>query len=148
MIKERILFVEDEPDIQELVRHNLSNEGYSVDCTGSGENALSKLKEYKPDLVLLDLMLPGMDGINVCKNIKSNSRTHDMPIIMLTAKREENDILEGFKAGADDYMTKPFSVRELSCRIKSVLSKNKKAGSNRGGFFNYPYNMYRFSPII
>ncbi len=127
MQNEKILFIEDEPDIQELVRFNLLKEGYSVECTDKGGDAVTRLRKSKADLVLLDLMLPDVNGIEVCKSIKSASRTSNVPVIMLTARKGEEAVIEGFNAGAVDYITKPFSIKELACRIKAILSlRNRK----------------------
>jgi two-component system alkaline phosphatase synthesis response regulator PhoP len=121
MTKKRILVVEDEEDILELVRYNVAKEGYHVEIAMSGEDALKKVKQEPYDLILLDLMLPGLDGLEVCKILKNDSRTAHIPIIMLTAKGEEADIVVGLEFGASDYVTKPFSPRVLIARIKSVL---------------------------
>ncbi|RLC36984.1 DNA-binding response regulator [candidate division Kazan bacterium] len=118
-----ILVVEDEEDILELVRYNLAKEGYQVIKARSGERALQLATSEVPDLVLLDLMLPGVDGIEVCRRIKGNSATQHIPVIMLTAKSEETDIVVGLELGADDYITKPFSPRVLLARIKAVLRR-------------------------
>jgi two-component system phosphate regulon response regulator PhoB len=127
MAKERILVVEDEEDILELVRYNLSREGYQVLGVTSGEKALKTAKSEPPDMIVLDLMLPGLDGLEVAKALKKDSRTQDIPIIMLTAKGEEADIVTGLELGADDYVTKPFSPRILTARIKTVLRRGKDA---------------------
>ena len=126
MTKERILVVEDEEDILELVRFNLSREGYSVMGAASGEEAWKLASSEFPDLIVLDLMLPGMDGLEVTKMIKNDPRTRDIPIIMLTAKGEESDIVTGLEVGADDYITKPFSPRILVARVRSVLRRKIK----------------------
>ena len=118
-----ILVIEDEEDILELVRYNLAKEGYRVIKAGSGERALQLATSEVPDLVLLDLMLPGVDGIEVCRRIKGDSATQHIPVIMLTAKSEETDIVVGLELGADDYITKPFSPRVLLARIKAVLRR-------------------------
>ena len=125
MPKERILVVDDEEDILELVRYNLSKDGYTVTCVSSGEEGIRKAQEERPDLVLLDLMLPGVDGLDVCKILKSEPNTKDIPIIMLSARGEEADIVSGLEIGADDYVVKPFSPRILSARIKSSLRKHR-----------------------
>ena len=116
MSGEKILVVEDEREIQELVRFNLAKVGYSVFCTISGEDALAEVRSEPPDLVLLDLMLPGLDGLEVCKRLTNDPATRDVPIIMLTARGEEADIVTGLELGADDYITKPFSPRVLIAR--------------------------------
>ena len=121
--KGHILLVEDEEDILELVTYNLGKEGYQVESVTSGEEALRRIKASPPDLVLLDLMLPGVDGLEVCKTIKNNPDTKGLSIIMLTARSEEADIVTGLELGADDYITKPFSRRVLLARVKAVLRR-------------------------
>ncbi len=129
MSKEKILVVEDEEAIQELIRYNLNKEGFDqVRGCDSGEEALAAALEFAPDLILLDLMLPGMDGLSVCRRLKSDSRTAAIPIIMLTAKSEESDIVIGLEMGADDYLPKPFSTKVLIARIRSVLRRVSHAG--------------------
>lgn len=123
MSKEKILVVDDEEDILELVRYNLAKEGYQVKCVTSGEDALKAASEETPDVVLLDLMLPGVHGLDVCRNLKSNESTMNIPIVMLTAKGEDADIVAGLELGADDYVTKPFSPRVLLARIRVVLRR-------------------------
>lgn len=126
-MKESILVVEDEEDISELLRYNLTKVGYRVTCVYSGEEALLAAKRVSPDLALLDLMLPGVDGLDVCRHLKSDSLTKHIAVIMLTAKGEEADIVSGLELGADDYLTKPFSPRVLLARVKSVLRRSKGA---------------------
>ncbi len=126
MAKEKILVVDDEEDILELLRFNLSREGYQISCAASGEDALSFVRSEIPDLIVLDLMLPGMDGLEVTKSLKNNLSTKDIPIVMLTAKGEEADIVTGLELGADDYITKPFSPRILVARVRAVLRRNVK----------------------
>ncbi|MBT4483313.1 MAG: response regulator transcription factor [Candidatus Latescibacteria bacterium] len=126
MANERILVVDDEDDLLELVSYNLGNYGYKVDCVTSGEDALEKIRLLSPDLILLDLMLPGMDGLDVCRVVKNDSKTSHIPVIMLTARGEEADIVTGLELGADDYITKPFSPRVLIARIKSVLRRGRE----------------------
>ena len=123
MAKEKIQIVEDDKDIAEMIEYNLSREGYTVSSVPDGETAVSRAKKDRPDLVILDLMLPGMDGFEVCKRLKNNEITARIPIIMLTAKSREADKVVGLELGADDYMTKPFSPRELVARIKAVLRR-------------------------
>jgi two-component system phosphate regulon response regulator PhoB len=123
MAKERILVVDDEEDILELVRFNLAREGYSIICTTSGEETLKIIQKEHPDLIVLDLMLPGMDGLDVAKALKNDPKTRDIPIVMLTAKGEEADIVTGLELGADDYVTKPFSPRVLVARVRAVLRR-------------------------
>jgi two-component system phosphate regulon response regulator PhoB len=125
MPKEKILIVEDEEDILELVRYNLTKEGYLVDGVMSGEDALHKVKKERYDLIVLDLMLPGVDGLDVCRMLKRDPQTAHLPVIMLTAKSEEADIVIGLELGADDYITKPFSPRILVARTKAVLRRRK-----------------------
>jgi two-component system alkaline phosphatase synthesis response regulator PhoP len=132
MAKENILVVEDEEDILELVRYNLNKEGYRVTGVLSGEEGVQAARSHPPDLVILDLMLPGMDGFTVCRELKQDVRTRDLPIIILTAKGEEADIVAGLELGADDYVTKPFSPRELLARLRAVLRRQAGVDSNRG----------------
>ena len=121
--KKRILIIEDEPDIQELLSFNLKNNGYKVSSAFNGEKGLEIAREENPDLILLDLMLPGIHGLDVCRIIKSDQDTWDISIIMLTALGQEEDIIKGLETGADDYVTKPFSLQVLEARIKSVLRR-------------------------
>jgi two-component system, OmpR family, alkaline phosphatase synthesis response regulator PhoP len=123
MPKERILIVDDEEDVLELVRYNLDKEGYKVETAITGEQALAKARTKLPDLIILDLMLPGIDGLDVCKKLKSDSKTQNVPIIMLTAKSEESDIVAGLELGADDYVTKPFSPKVLIARVRRALQR-------------------------
>ena len=128
-----ILLVEDEQDLLELLRYNLSREGFQVEVAATGEDGLKKAREIGKDLdlVLLDLMLPGMDGLEVCRTLKSREHTQQIPVIMLTAKGEESDIVRGLEYGADDYITKPFSPRVLMARIAAVL--RRREGESRAG---------------
>jgi two-component system alkaline phosphatase synthesis response regulator PhoP len=126
MSKKNILIVEDEKDIQELVHYNLTKEGYQVTLADSGEEGLKAVQSQKLDLVILDLMLPGVDGLEVCRQMKNNPATADIPIIMLTARGEESDIVAGLELGADDYATKPFSLKVLVTRVHAVLRRSKK----------------------
>jgi two-component system alkaline phosphatase synthesis response regulator PhoP len=126
MAKERILVVDDEEDILELVRFNLAREGYDLICTTSGEETLEIARKDHPDLLILDLMLPGIDGLEVAKILKNDVKTKDIPIIMLTAKGEEADIVTGLELGADDYVTKPFSPRILVARVRAALRRKVK----------------------
>jgi two-component system alkaline phosphatase synthesis response regulator PhoP len=123
MPKERILVVDDEEDILELVRYNLVKEGYHVSGALTGEDALKKARAEVFDLVVLDLMLPGIDGLDVAKKLKSDQKTGHVPIVMLTAKGEEADVVTGLELGADDYVTKPFSPRVLLARIRAILRR-------------------------
>ena len=123
MATERILVVDDEEDLLELIRYNLGKEGYQVRCVSSGEMALREARSQAPDLILLDLMLPAVDGLSVCRILKSDPQTQHIPVVMVTAKTEEADIVTGLELGADDYITKPFSPRELLARIRAVLRR-------------------------
>ncbi|MGE3540039.1 MAG: response regulator [Candidatus Tectimicrobiota bacterium] len=123
MARERILVVDDEPDILELVHYNLTKEQYTVVCVESGEEALLQVRQALPDLIVLDVMLPGVNGLEVCKLLKREVRTAAVPIVMLTARGEEADIVAGLELGADDYLTKPFSPRILVARIRAVLRR-------------------------
>jgi len=118
-----IVVVEDEPDILEVLSYNLRREGFDVETSDDGEKGLKLIQRNKPDLVLLDLMLPGMDGLDVCRTIKNDPSTAYIPIIMVTAKGEESDLVLGLGIGADDYVTKPFSPKELVARVKAVLRR-------------------------
>jgi len=124
MSRKKILIVDDEEDILELVDYNLGREGYKTIRAMSGEDALKKSRSERPDLIILDLMLPGIDGLEVMKALKADSVTKKIPTVMLTAKGEEADIVTGLELGADDYITKPFSPRVLLARIRSVLRRN------------------------
>lgn len=124
--KKTILIVEDDEDIQQLVGYNLIKAGFLVEYGDSGEQALEKIKNQPPDFILLDLMLPGMGGRELCRDIRSDSQLNEIPIIMLTAKGEESDIISGLDLGADDYITKPFSPKILISRIKAVLRRKSK----------------------
>jgi two-component system phosphate regulon response regulator PhoB len=132
MPDELILIVEDDADIQELLEYNLMKAGYRVDCAETGEEGLIAARQHEPDLVVLDLMLPGLSGIEVCRRLKTDPSTAELPIIILTAKGEEEDIVAGFDAGADDYVTKPFSPRVLLARIEAVLRRSRDAADEDG----------------
>lgn len=125
MKKVKILVVDDEKDIIELVRYNLEKEGFVVISATDGEKALELVSIEEPEMIILDLILPGIDGLDVCRELKINDQTSSIPIIMLTAKGEESDIVVGLELGADDYITKPFSPRVLVARIKAVLRRIK-----------------------
>ena len=134
----KILIIEDDKDIRELISFNLSKNGYKTILSRDGEKGIEKAKNEKPDLVLLDLMLPGIHGLDVCKILKTDSSLNRLSIIMLTALGQEEDIIKGLEAGADDYITKPFSFKILFARIKSVLRRKKtKESSNKD-----PVNLY------
>jgi phosphate regulon transcriptional regulator PhoB len=118
-----ILVVDDEPDIVELVAYNLKKEGFTVSSAADGQEALAKIRREKFDFIILDLMLPGMPGMEICRVLRNDPRTKHVPVIMLTAKGEEVDKILGLEAGADDYLTKPFSPRELLARIRAVMRR-------------------------
>jgi two-component system, OmpR family, alkaline phosphatase synthesis response regulator PhoP len=123
MSHEKILIVEDEEEIRELVAYNLVKQGYRVIPAETGEEGLRLVRSEVPDLIVLDLMLPGVDGLEVCRTLKRNPETEAIPLVMLTAKGEESDIVTGLELGADDYLTKPFSPRVLTARIRAVLRR-------------------------
>ncbi|HUU46174.1 MAG TPA: response regulator [Acidobacteriota bacterium] len=123
MSRRKIIAVEDETDIRKVIEYNLTREGFSVLTARDGDEGLKLIRREKPDLVLLDLMLPSRDGLDLCRTLKADDETRDIPIIMLTAKSEESDIVLGLGLGADDYITKPFGVKELVARIRSVLRR-------------------------
>ena len=124
---EKILIVEDENDVMELIHYNLTREGFRCDTAANGKDALHKARTVLPDLVLLDLMLPELDGLAVCKRLKADATTAGVPIIMVTAKSDETDIVTGLELGAEDYITKPFSPKILIARIKAVLRRKTAA---------------------
>ncbi|MEA1910926.1 MAG: response regulator [Spirochaetota bacterium] len=123
MSRETVLIVDDEESILKLVKYNLVNEGYRVIAVTSGEEALSRAFDVKPELIVLDLMLPGLNGIEVCKLLARDERTSLIPVLMLTARSEDADIIAGLEAGADDYITKPFSPKILVARIKTIFRR-------------------------
>jgi two-component system, OmpR family, alkaline phosphatase synthesis response regulator PhoP len=123
MTKETILIVDDEEDILELVRYNLSREGYKVLSAASGEEGLRLARSENPDLIVLDLMLPGVDGLEVARRLKGDEASRKIPIVMLTAKGEETDIVTGLELGAEDYITKPFSTKVLVARVRAALRR-------------------------
>jgi len=118
-----VLIVEDEPDLREILRYNLEREGFKVIESEDGEAGLALLRKHLPKIVLLDIMLPGMDGVEICRSIKYDPQTRSIPVIMVTARGDESDIVLGLGVGADDYIIKPFSPRELVARIKAVLRR-------------------------
>lgn len=126
MRRENILVVEDDEDIQQLVLFNLSKAGYLVKCVDSGEEALQQIGAEKPDIILLDIMLPGMNGLEVCRAIRRINSIKEIPVIMLTSKGEDEDIVAGLDIGADDYITKPFSPRIIVARINTVLRRKNQ----------------------
>ena len=123
MGRESILIIEDDEDIQELVRYNLAREGYRVKSVVSAEEGLRVARAEVPDVILLDLMLPGVDGLELCRMLKADQKVRHIPVIMLTAKGEEADVVAGLELGADDYVTKPFSVKILIARMRTVLRR-------------------------
>lgn len=131
MAQGSIVVVEDEPDILEVVRYNLEREGYEAHPAADGEAGLQLVQKRRPDLVLLDLMLPGMDGLELCRRLKYDPLTRDIPIVMVTAKGEEGDVVTGLEIGADDYVVKPFSPRELLARVKAVLRRSAREREGR-----------------
>jgi two-component system alkaline phosphatase synthesis response regulator PhoP len=132
MAKTTVLVVDDEEDIRELVALNLGREGFKVIGADSGEQALKQARSGPPDLIVLDLMLPGMDGLEVCRRIKADPKTRQIPVVMLTAKSEEADIVTGLELGADDYITKPFSGRVLVARVRRILRRRIEQADQEG----------------
>ena len=132
MKQARILVVDDEPDLVELLRHHLQREHYEVVIAGDGEAALAEARRRIPDLVVLDLMLPGIDGLEVCRRMRSDTRTQHIPIVMLTAKGEETDAVIGLAQGADDYVRKPFGIKEFLARVATRLRAAELKSSNEG----------------
>lgn len=124
MTNKKVLIVDDEEHIRELIKFNLKKEGYDTEVAINGVEALNIIREIKFDLILLDLMLPEIDGLEVCKEIRRNEETSDIPVMMITAKGEEFDKVLGLELGADDYITKPFSIRELMARVKALLRRS------------------------
>lgn len=131
MPKERILIVEDEKNIAKLIRYNLEKSGYDCMQAKSGEDALEILGKHHIDLVILDIMLPGMDGLEICRRIKQDDKLKNISVVMATAKGEEVDRIVGFELGADDYIVKPFSPRELVLRVKAILKRSRKEESKK-----------------
>jgi len=129
MSKKHILIIEDDEDIQQLVSFNLIKAGFNVSCANNGEDGLERLDEEIVDCILLDIMLPGLSGIEVCKKIRERHEQANLPIIMMSAKRQEEEIINGLENGADDYITKPFSPKVLVARLKSVLRRSNKNDS-------------------
>ena len=143
MARETILVVDDEAEILELVKYNLDKEGFTAVCVETGEEALAAARLKLPDLILLDLMLPGIDGLEVCRRLRADEKTRGIPVIMLTAKGGEADIVAGLELGATDYVTKPFSPRVLVARIKAVLRRDTEgdddsASIRLGGLVIHP----------
>ena len=136
----KVFIVEDEPDLRDTLKYNLENEGFSVEAFSNGETFLSSVYKNIPNLVILDLMLPGVSGLDVCRELRANENYDGIGIVMLTAKSEEIDRIVGFELGADDYVTKPFSVRELILRVKVLLKKRTDDGANE--------QILEFGPIL
>lgn len=130
MSKSRILLVEDDPSISEILQHNLEREGYEVMAVSDGQAAIHRARSLSPDLVILDLMIPVIDGLEVCRQLRSDPRTQEIRVLMLTAKSEETDEVVGFNMGADDYVTKPFRIKPLMERIKAQLRRPAVASDN------------------
>ena len=126
----KLFIVEDEPDLRDTLKYNFENEGFKVKAFSNGESFLDVLQKNKPNLVILDLMLPGVSGLDVCRELRSNNNYAGIGVVMLTAKSEEVDRIVGFELGADDYVTKPFSVRELILRVKVLLKKRTDNSAN------------------
>ena len=126
----KLFIVEDEPDLRDTLKYNFENEGFKVKAFSNGESFLDVLQKNKPNLVILDLMLPGVSGLDVCRELRSNDNYAGIGVVMLTAKSEEVDRIVGFELGADDYVTKPFSVRELILRVKVLLKKRTDNSAN------------------
>jgi len=132
MEAKKILIVDDEPDLVELISYNLKKEGFDVSSAPDGDTALARIKKHDIDFLILDLMLPGIQGMELCRILRNNPATRNIPVIMLTAKGEEIDRIIGLETGADDYMTKPFSPRELIARIRAVLRRaGERVADNR-----------------
>src|SRR5438128_7920889 len=126
----RVLIVEDEPNIRELVCLHLGLEGYSCEGVGDGQEALGRVEAERFDLLVLDLMIPGIDGLALCRAVRNGRTNHDVPILMLTARREESDKVIGLESGADDYLTKPFGVRELVARVRALLRRPRQTAAD------------------
>lgn len=126
MNRAKVVIIEDEPDIIEVMSYNLTREGFLVSASRNGVDGLSLVRNQSPTLVLLDLMLPGIDGLSICQQLKSDPITRDIPIIIVSAKGEESDVVIGLGIGADDYIAKPFSPRELLARVKAVLRRSPR----------------------
>lgn len=139
MEKKKILVIDDEENIVELIRMNLEGSGYEVITGYTGMEAITKTNSFLPDLILLDLMLPDIDGLQICQMLKKNQETKDIPVIMITAKSEESDKVEGLSIGADDYITKPFGIRELEARVNTVLRRTERKDSINIEALENPY---------
>ena len=137
----RILVAEDDPDIASLLAHYLQRAGFEADLVSSGSDVLPRIKKAPPDVLLLDVMLPGLDGLSVCRTVRSDQRTAAIPIIMITAKGEESDRIVGLEVGADDYIAKPFSPNEVIARIRALLRRAHRAGPVDGRLTYGPLSM-------
>ncbi len=129
--KKRIHLIEDEADISKLIQYNLSLEGFDVICSYSGEEGLKSIELFNGDLILLDLMLPGIDGLQLCRKLKEHKNTTNIPVIMVTASGEEEDIVKGLELGAEDYITKPFSPKVLIARVKTALRRSEQSATKK-----------------
>lgn len=138
MRKGNILVIDDEEDLLELIEYNLAKEGYQVSTVTSGERALDMVRQTPPQLILLDWMLPGLDGLEICKRLKSDRKTQNIPIIMISAKGEDVDLVTGLEIGADDYIPKPFSPRVLLARVKNALRRKNNSSSDEPQILNFP----------
>jgi two-component system alkaline phosphatase synthesis response regulator PhoP len=136
-MNELIVIIEDEEDIRELIRYNLDKEGYRVLLATSGEEGLDLVRNSMPDLVVLDLMLPGIDGLQVCRELKADPRTKSVPVVMVTARGEEPDVVSGLELGAEDYVSKPFSPKVLLARVKTVLRRAKSGEADPNAVLRY-----------
>lgn len=140
----KVLVIEDDRDIAELVEYNLKTENFRVEVSHNGREGLQRAQKAPPDLILLDLMLPDLSGLDICKTLKGNPQTKNIPIIMVTAKGTETDRVVGFELGADDYLTKPFSPRELTLRVKAILRRSKGKTAGPAGYT--VFGMLSFDP--
>lgn len=134
MVKSTVLIIEDESDIANLVRFHLEKEGYAARIAGTGRTALEAIAKQKPDLIILDIMLPDLDGLEVCRKIKRDAATNAIPVLMVSARGEENDIVVGLELGAEDYVTKPFSPRVLLARVKAILRRSETGTTKEVAF--------------
>ncbi|MEZ6018875.1 MAG: response regulator transcription factor, partial [Planctomycetota bacterium] len=133
-----ILIIEDDADIVELLQYNLAKEGFKVRVARDGDAGLHEARRYRPDLILLDLMLPGVDGLEVCRRLKRDQELATTPVVMVTAKSEESDVVSGLEMGADDYLAKPFSPRELLARVRAVLRRGLNAKDHEVSRMEFP----------
>jgi DNA-binding response OmpR family regulator len=142
-VSKKIFVIEDDPDIVKLIGHYLGREGYLVGTESDGARGLERIRESPPDLLILDLMLPELDGLEVCKKLRSDSKTSGLPILILTAKGEESDRIIGLELGADDYVTKPFSPKELVARVKALLRRSRRADRAEP-----PSTVFQYGPLV